>query len=371
MSKVTRTFTLPDGRRKYIRADSIEEAEKIREEMKEQAAKGLRIGENPTVAELAQIWFDTYKKDQLHIRSEESIESTLRCYILPFMGRMKAKDVTPVIVQQLMNSVRKYSKSTQKKVLQHTRSIFQMAVEENYIEKSPVRKSLKAKGSDPDEKIPLTHEQSDALLASVEGTRAYPLVLLLLYTGLRIGEALGLMWSDVDFEEGTITVNRSIVYPTKHQEGLINEEMKTEAAHRTIPVPDILIDVLKEERANSKSVFVFAMQNGSHMSAGSYRSLWRLIDYRTVGRTDSRRELIDRSLDFRVHPHLLRHTCITRWFEAGLDIKEVQHLAGHTSPELTLQIYTHYMAQERRKETAKKIRAIANLSATFCNKVAT
>ena len=78
-----------------------------------------------------------------------------------------------------------------------------------------------------------------------------------------------------------------------------------------------------------------------------------------------------RTVDFDVHPHLLRHTCITRWFESGLDIKEVQYLAGHADPSITLGIYTHYMAQERRKETAAKIRAVTKLTAKLCNISAT
>ena len=64
-----------------------------------------------------------------------------------------------------------------------------------------------------------------------------------------------------------------------------------------------------------------------------------------------------RTLDFDVHPHLLRHTCITRWFEQGLDIKEIQYLAGHSSVDITLEIYTHYQGKARRQQTADKIRA--------------
>ncbi len=74
--------------------------------------------------------------------------------------------------------------------------------------------------------------------------------------------------------------------------------------------------------------------------------------------TDNQREFVVHSLDFAVHPHLLRHTCVTRWFEQGLDIKEIQYLAGHATVDITLEIYTHYMDKERRKETAAKIRAV-------------
>lgn len=160
--------------------------------------------------------------------------------------------------------------------------------------------------------MPLTEAQSAALLKAVEGTRAHLLVSVLLASGIRIGEALGLMWSDIDFEEGMITVNRSIVYPEENRLGEINTEMKTENAHRTIPIPWSVIDELRRDQATSGSLWVFHKQDGSHHSYDSYRNLWALIDRRTIGkRKDNQRELVARTLDFRGHPHLLRHTRIT------------------------------------------------------------
>ena len=60
------------------------------------------------------------------------------------------------------------------------------------------------------------------------------------------------------------------------------------------------------------------------------------------------------SLDFHVTPHQLRHTYITRLFESGLDIKEIQYLAGHSTVDMTLRVYTHYQ-HENRKKTAQKV----------------
>ena len=62
-----------------------------------------------------------------------------------------------------------------------------------------------------------------------------------------------------------------------------------------------------------------------------------------------------RALDFQVHPHQLRHTYITRLFESGLDIKEIQYLAGHTTVNMTLCVYTHYQNESRQQSTAQKV----------------
>lgn len=356
----TVTLTLPDGKRKYFRGKTKREAEKKRDEAKIKIGMGVNISCKTTVSELAEMWFDLFKKDQLHKRSEETITNTLTRYILPVLGAMKVVCVKPIHIQQLMASIKQYSKSTQKKVLQYTRAIFEVAVDNGMIPRSPVTKNIKARGSEPVEKVPLTKEQADALLKAVEGTRVHLLVLVLLNAGLRIGEALGLMWSDLDFDAGTITVNRSIVYPEENRRGEINPEMKTENAHRTIPLPWGVVEELRREQQQSNSVWMFPMQDGSYPSYSSFRKMWEIIDRRTtIKRKVHQRELVTRTLDFHVHPHLLRHTCITRWFEQGLDIKEIQYLAGHATVDVTLGIYTHYQQQARREETAKKIRTIA------------
>lgn len=356
----TVTLTLPDGTRKFFRGKTKKEAEKKRDEAKMQIGMGVNLADDTTVAELIEIWFKLYKEDNkdLHARSKDTTRAILNRYIIPVLGRMKVRDVKPIHIQQLMTSISSYSKSTQKKVVQATRNVFAVAVDNGMVAKSPVSDKLKAGGAEPAEKKPLTKTQSDALLSAVRDTRAYPLVLVLLYGGLRIGEALGLMWSDIDFAAGTVTVNRSIVYPDDNRAGEINSDLKTENAHRTIPLPWDVVDVLKQEKASSKSLWVFSMQDGNFLSYNSFRSLWRLIDYRSTKtcRVDQR-DRVERTLDFDVHPHLLRHTCITRWFEAGLDIKEIQYLAGHATAEITMNIYTHYMAAERHEETARKIRA--------------
>lgn len=355
----TLTLQLPDGTRKYFRGKTKKEAEKKRDDAKLKLGMGIDISCATTVAELAETWFSLYKEnnDDLHKRSKETTRNTMDRYFLPVLGNMKITDVKPLHIQQLMTNVSKYSESTQKKVLQVARAVFSVAVENGMIARSPIGDKVKAGGAKPAEKKPLTRPQSDALLQAVEGTRAHLLVSVLLYAGLRIGEALGLMWSDVDFKEGTITVNRSIIYPEDNRSGEINNDLKTEKSHRTIPLPWNVIQELKEVKANSTSVWVFSMQNGSYLSYNSFRSLWRLIDYRTVEKVSvDRRELVTRTLDFDVHPHLLRHTCITRWFEAGLDVKEIQYLAGHANSEITMDVYTHYMELQRREETARKIR---------------
>jgi len=341
----TVTLTLPDGTRKYFRAKTKKEAERKRTEAKMKIGMGVDINCGTTVEELADMWYKLYKEGKLHKRSEETIQFILTHYILPVLGKMKVVDVKPIHIQQLMSSISHLSYSTQKKVLQYIKAIFAVAVENGMIVRTPVAGSIKASGTKAPEKKALTKAQTSTLLQAIQKTRAYPLVMVLLYSGLRIGEALGLMWSDIDFKAGTITVNRSIVYPESNRRGEVNNELKTSNAHRTIPLTQSLLDVLRAEKAKSTSLWVFSMRNGEFLSHDSFDALWDIIR--------------NKRLDFHVHPHLLRHTCITRWFEQGLDIKEIQRMAGHSSIDVTLNVYTHYNEEERFEETAAKIRGLA------------
>lgn len=356
----TLTLRLPDGSRKYFRGKTKKEAEQKRDAVKFQLGMGVDISCSTTVGELAETWYKIYKEDNadLHVRTKENIRGTMDRYVIPKLGRMKVIDVKPIHIQSMMASVSKYSKSTQKKVLQITKAIFTTAVENGMIPRSPVPSSIKAGGAAPAEKRPLTESQCAALLEAVRGTRTYLFVLILLHSGLRAGEALGLMWKDIDFDAGTITVNRSIVYPESNRRGEVNPDMKTKASHRTIPLPWPVVAELQAERRKSNSIWVFSMQDGSFLSKDSYDGMLELIRCRTIGAVPTQRELVKRTLDFHVHPHLLRHTCITRWFEKGLDVKEVQYLAGHARVDITLGIYTHYCADRRGAETAEKIRSM-------------
>ena len=175
--------------------------------------------------------------------------------------------------------------------------------------------------------------------------------------GMRIigrGEAAGLMWKDLDFDNRMIHVQRSIVWPISNRKGEINTLMKTEAAHRKIPMSPEIYDILLQEKKRSKSLFIFHTRDGSFLSAESFRSMWGIVEYRTIGGPATGHH-VNATLDFHVTPHQLRHTCATRWIANGMTPKEAQYLMGHSSPDITMGIYAEYMAEQQLPETAKKI----------------
>lgn len=365
-SNVTISLTLPDGTRKYYRGKTKKEAEAKRDKDAKLLGLGVDITDNPTFQMVGERWFSLTKDtDDLHIRTKETLQGTLARYVYPALGEKNIRDIRPMDIMLMMKSIGSKSNSTQRKVLQATRAICAFAVDNNLIVKSPVLDSLKAGGAVTEEVTPLTDAQCRRLLKATEGTRVHLFVELLLLTGLRKGEALGLMWQDIDFKRAMLRVERSVVYPVGNRSGEINTELKTSAARRMIPiVPELLAD-LKAEKEKSKSLYVFHMKNGSFLSESSFRKMWDLIRFRSFG-TESELSRLPKTIDFDVHPHQLRHTCVTRWIEHGLAVKEVQYLAGHATPDVTMRIYAHYRREQEINETAARMAAFSGKLAAEC-----
>lgn len=178
------------------------------------------------------------------------------------------------------------------------------------------------------------------LLERVKNPRARTFLLIALHTGMRRGEIAGLTWENIDFKNKTIHIRQNANlgrYTTT-----INDYLKTKAGKRDVPLSEELEAWLLARKKVSHSQYVLAMENHKPLSLSSYRSMWKLIE----------RELPSKHIT----AHILRHTYITRLFEAGLDIKEIQYLAGHSTIDMTLRIYTHYDRCSREARTAEKVR---------------
>lgn len=154
---------------------------------------------------------------------------------------------------------------------------------------------------------------------------------LCLYTGLRIGELLGLEWQDVDMEKGILHIQKT-VYREKNAEGewqLFVDRPKTAASERMVPLPGYLAEDLRIYRRGARSEFVIENKKAERMSIRSYQYLFeRLTEKAGV-----------RKLNF----HALRHTFATRALECGMDIKTLSELMGHKNATITLNRYAHSM----------------------------
>ena len=246
--------------------------------------------------------------------------------------------------------MKKSSAAVVRKVM---KAMFECAMENRLLVSNPVTSRVAATGTPSKARVPLTRGQLEQLcsITKARDPDLYTFVLLCGYAGLRAGEALGLNLDNVDLNTGLIHVceqNRRGIPGTV-------KKLKTTTSNRYIPMPPILLAHMTALK-HGKSGYVFDVASPSLYS--NMRS--HLI--RTSSVTPQGEPRVTRShgpncprVDFYVHPHLLRHTYATMCFEAGMDVKEVQYLLGHSTPDVTLRIYIHYVSSTRLTETAQKI----------------
>lgn len=350
---LTKALRCPDGTRKYIRGKTQAELDRKVREAQAQLGMGININDNTTVNEFAQIWIDVYKRPSVQPQTLESILSILNNHIIPAIGHKRIMDVRPADCAYLMSRLTRQglSKGTQDNVRIRLKEMFECARDNALTAMNPVTRSVRSAGQSAKERTALSTDQVSALYRAAQADKESSLitfVLLCSCAGLRTSEALGLNLANVDLNNGTISVVEQFAGG-----GGTTTQLKTSVSSRVIPMPPILyahMSMLKKDRSG----YVFDVRNPNLRSFYTER-LIRLSKVRSNG--DARAKKSKAPLDFYVHPHLLRHTFCTRCIEAGMDIKQVQYLMGHASPNITLGVYTHYQEESRRAETADQISA--------------
>lgn len=190
----------------------------------------------------------------------------------------------------------------------------------------PVRREMTA----------LTGSQFRQLLQVTEGSRWYPLWVLLGTSGLRVGEALGLMWKDVDMDAGRLAVRHTL--QRQPGMGFFLGPTKTEKSRRTVYLSGFARKALEQQREHQyrsqrisrrwfETGLVFTNQNGEAVGPGGVN---RALD-----------EALENAGLPHVRVHDLRHTTASLLLEAGVHPKVVQDLLGHSTIQLTLDTYSH------------------------------
>lgn len=357
--------TLPNGRRVYVSGKDKKEFENKVLQAKLAAGVGVDIGNDITFRNYAETWIQAYKAPKLRPNSLGVLQANLRNHVLPFFGDKLVREIKPVHIQLFLSGIAELSQSTQKKCWDILTGIFRTAADNGVILKSPIRKEDRPSGEAPEKVEALTREQAKALLEATKGLRVYTFCLIALTTGLRRGEILGLMWEDVDLDAGILSVRHNKAFLPASNDAPVTTLLKTEAAHRRIPMPTLLTEHLKAEKAVSHSPYVLSMENGESLTKSAFRRMWSAIAVRTATEdrplgskvSGGRGGSIVVSLDFDCHPHQLRHTCITQWVESDMKVKQVQYLAGHSTLEMTLRVYSHYRRKSQEDEVAATINA--------------
>ena len=251
------------------------------------------------------------------------------------------------------------------------RPSFQLAVDSDLLAKNPANNCMKDYTIKKEIRYALTIEQETELLErcdmTEDGRFFKPLICTILYTGLRLGEALGLTWDDIDFKNKTISVNHHLVCQTIDNHLAIYIEDKTKNGNsRVVPMNEFAYLWLKKRRrqwmANNKDLeysidgysnFVFLNRHNGRICRPSV--IRRFLREKIVAEKNKTREIQLPPTP----PHILRHTFCTRLAEAGVDLKTMQYLMGHEDVKITLEVYNH-VNQERMDNEMDKINDYTN-----------
>lgn len=223
--------------------------------------------------------------------------------------------------------------------------IFAHAVLAGDIDVSPAQEVKKSRGLPVKKRDALTMEQETAVKAAgiAQEGRWWLFGYLLLYTGMRRGEALALSYSDIDRKAGVIHVTKKLSY-AYGQKPIMEDHLKSENGRRDVPLLPPLADALPRNRLG----LIFPGADGGFMRASEITKNWR--NYcRDVGLNEIQKTSIGTMETFPVTPHCFRHSFATICYEAGLDPRQAAQILGDT-PEVLEAVYTHL--REGKQQTA-------------------
>lgn len=345
-----------DGKRraKYLYGKTRQEvARKLTAALRDQQ-QGLPLpNEQQTAGQFLSAWLENSVKPTVRPKTYISYEYICRVHLVPRLGKIRLARLTPDHVRACLRAVEDAGLS--KRTAAYCRVVLRRAL--NVALKDGAIARNAAALTDPPrverkEIQPLTPSQARAFLDVVSGHRLEALFTVAVGLGLREGEALGLMWDDVDFEARTLTVRRQL----QRLDGQLQlVEPKTTKSRRTIIMPRVVADRLKahrvrqvEERLAAGEVWtdtglVFTSRHGT------------AIHPENLGRT--MRPFLERTGCPPQRFHDLRHAAASLLFAQGLSAKAIMETLGHSQIATTADLYGH-MYRELQQEVADRMDAI-------------
>lgn len=343
-----------DGQNYKGYCKTAKEAEKALNDKRYEVTHGLYCKEESiTFDGWFDTWINTYKTD-IKESTKNQYNNSYQRYIKPEFGTRKIKLLRPEQLQKFANKMAaKYSATVFRECNFLIFDALQQAVKNRILNKNPMEYVTMPKTKEKTKKKALSADQQQAFLEAAEPCEYYRLFKLATLTGMRIGEVLGLQWSDLDFEGREIHITHTLSYiPGK---GQYLDRPKSKASLRTIPMIDSAYTLLKDQKREQLQRrlqlgqywtptpgledLVFTSNVGSALYDSNVRVAQRRI-------CDTLNDIgIDR---YNCTFHTLRHCFATRCIENGMDPKTLQAILGHTTLAMTMDLYCDVMEQTKK-----------------------
>lgn len=363
-----------NGKRKSVYGATHEEARQKLNEKLNQIAKGTYIEPGKdTVASWLREWLVTYAFPTVKQSTYVSYEGYVRIHLIPELGDVKLTALTREQLQRFFN--KKYAGSKKKKGLapKTLKNIYNMlneALEQAIINERLYRNLLHGikLPQKKKEDIPILEpEEQTALQAAAEESpeiQAFGIIFGL-STGVRLGELIGLRWSDLNYRNHTIHIARTVGRLKKvdedgnvvqKEEGVKTTEIvvrppKSDSSRRTIPLFNELWDGLMEYQKKQQALMDAFGEDYDDQGYIFCNAMGKVYDPRVF------EDLFKRTLKSAglkdIKFHALRHTFATRALEAGMDIKVLSSILGHAQASTTLNLYGHALPNHKKASMDK------------------
>lgn len=299
---------------------------------------------------LVDAWFDYWigiKKQTVRPNTVRNYSERYERNIKGVIGNKLLTDVKSIHCQKIFSDMadEDYKTTTIYQTRIALYNMFEFARENDVLIANPCKKSLKSDmGKPSDKKEALTIDVQKKFLEAVVGYSYENQYRFVLQTGLRTGELIGLRWSDIDFENRTMKIERTMEYRYKVGEWRAGPP-KSKSGYRTIPLTDEAIRILENQRSKNKSLklvpmewkdIVFLCRKGTPVKNSTYDTgLFKYCDRVGIPRFSM---------------HVLRHTFATRCIECGMKPKTLQKILGHSNIGITMNLYVHITEDEKHRE---------------------
>lgn len=285
-------------------------------------------------------WF-TNAKAVRSINTKRMYRETLDRHIIPEIGDLYFSEISLADLQKIINDrLDKYE--TCNKIRLTLRQIYDAAADEGLV-KGVNTKKLVLPPKPQKEKRALTAAEMEAVFTASLPDEQRIYVRLLYYTGIRREEALALEPKDIDFDAGTVLINKAVVFDENTP--VLKHSAKSSAGNRRVPIPADFIPELKEYTSKCEKLLFPQQRNaGEYISKSSYNKFWKGITAALEKVTPSAGSLT---------AHMFRHNYATLLYYSNISLKMAAKLLGQEGTQMIMEVYAHL--DEEKENVAEKL----------------